>query len=196
MMRSLTIFAAVLWCFSSANAEEMGLMCFGQDDQLATVIAFHEAEEGHVAILDGDYTKPLPATWSQEGKTLVSFEQEDSLGVISNELTLSILSKSQGLTSATCIDVTTAAQTLNNDFGTLAGLNAEITRLEGELAVTKEKYALAQGKLDSLEDLPNQTASELREQVEKLEKQNAQLIKNSRAWQRVIADLQQKLQEN
>ncbi|OSQ45729.1 hypothetical protein [Marivita geojedonensis] len=204
-MRPFGSTAAAVLMSSAAAAQDVGFACYDEARNLGLVLAFHEGEEGPVALIDGNVENPLSAKWDISDNILGSFEGPDFLAVLYNNLQLDVLSKSNGLVSFTCTDVTAAARTLNNDFGKLAELRIRMKELEANLNQSEVDLQLAREELKRAREEPKTTKSqttaslarliELEAEIAELKAQNERLIKNSRMWQDVIARLREQLQE-
>lgn len=214
----LCTFCVFLFCFSTASAGGFGFACFDQKHSLKLSLAFHEANGEKIALMDGDISNPLPADWGSRGSTRASIEGPDFLAVLDKDLTLNILEKDRGLITLECFDITDAARTLNNDFGTLASLKDQNTKLAKGLDAASREIKSRKAKFDELADSKEavrnelqtarsdlqvcvanaeaQRGTELLEQIKTLEQRNERLIKNSRMWQDRIEVLENQLKEN
>ena len=130
---SIQIFFASLSTIAadSAIAQDRAFSCFDDATELQGVVSFHTTADGHEAVIDGDFSKPLDAEWNEGSEVLASYEGEGFLAVLSDDLELNVLRKGSGLTSVSCLDVTEAARMLNSDFGTVKELEGEVSELNG-----------------------------------------------------------------
>lgn len=192
----------------SAFAGDTGFFCADEGGETHLIVAFHETEKGYVALIDGDYSNPLPADLSDKGDPRASFEGPDFLAVLNENLELNALSKRNGLFTMTCTDITQAARTLNTDFDTLTALTdnlntltVKVSDLDAQLELARTELSGAQSDLKECENTKidrlaaKEAESELVARIEELQKQNERLIANSRMWQTRIKSLEKQIQE-
>ena len=144
---------SILLCDYASAQESGGFACLDDVSDSELVVAFQQSKGGHIAVVDGDIRNPYPASLNGSENARASFEGPNFMAVLSADLTLNFLSERHGLKTFSCVDITQAARTLNNDFGALTNLIDSATELERELAETDRANKTAKSRIAELERL-------------------------------------------